>query len=416
MRNVREVKYCRICNSTDLYSFLNLGNQPIPNGFLTKDELSQDEKKYPLVVAYCRSCSLTQVKYVVDAEVMFKNYLYIPSASQTRLDNFRQLAQDVKKRTTLDSTSLIVDIGSNDGSLLTVFKNLGMRVMGIDPAENLVKIAELNGIPTTLGYFDTKLAARVVQKQGKATVAFATNVFAHIDDIHEFLNGVALLLDDDGIFVSQFPYVLDLLRENQFDTIYHEHLSYFSVKSLINLASQSDVEIFDIESSSLDGGSLKVFWKLRKCPKYQVQQTTIEKYLRNEEKQGIYSDNTYVEFAKRVKRLKNDSKKKLLALKKAGKKLIGYGAAAKGNILLNYFDISPRLFDYIVDSTLYKQGRYTPGKHIPIFSEAKILETKPDYIVILAWNFKNEIIKKNSLVKKYGGKFMVCVPKVEIFE
>ena len=414
MKNVREIKLCRICKSKNLYTFLDLGNLPIPNGFLTKEELKLDEKSYPLVVAYCRNCSLTQVKYIVNPEIMFKNYLYIPSVSQTRMQNFKTLSDDVAKKVSLSSDSLIVDVGSNDGSLLTVFKNKGMQVMGVDPAENLVTVAQLNGVPTELGYFNPEMALRIRKKQKGASAMFATNVFAHVGDIHEFLEGVALLLEDDGVFVSQFPYVLDLVRENQFDTIYHEHLSYFSVKSLLELAARSKLEIFDIQSSSLDGGSLKVFWKKKDSTKNQVNTKVIAKYLEIEEKEGLYQDATYDAFAKRVKNLKKMTKQKLQMLKKEGKRIVGYGAAAKGNILINYFGIGPRLFDYIVDSTPYKQGRFTPGTHIPIYAEGKILETKPDFVVILAWNFKDEIMKKNKDVLKYGGKFMVCIPSVKI--
>ena len=410
----REIKHCRVCNSKNLFEFLDLGSLPIPNGFLEKEDLKKEERRYPLVVVYCRNCSLTQLKYIVDPGVMFRNYLYIPSASQTRLNNFRILADDVNKRVKLSEKSLIVDVGSNDGSLLTVFKNLGQRVIGVDPAENLVTVAELNGVPTVLGYFNPETARKILRKEGKASAMFATNVFAHIGDIHVFLDGINILLDDDGVFISQFPYVLDLLRENQFDTIYHEHLSYFSVKSLLELAARSELEIFDIEHSPLDGGSLKVYWKKRGSKNNPIQNSAIEKFLKAEEKEGLFTDLPYIQFAKRVKQLKVDAKRTLKDLKQKGKSIVGYGAAAKGNILINYFGIGPLLFEYIVDSTPYKQGRFTPGTHIPIFAEAKILETKPDYVVILAWNFKEEIMKKNKEVEKYGGKFMVCIPKVMI--
>ncbi len=414
MRNVREIKRCRVCDSNNLYEYLDLGMLPIPNGFLEKEDLKEQEKTYPLVLVYCRNCSLSQLKYIVKPEVMFKNYLYIPSVSQTRLNNFRLLMDDAEKRVKLSKDSLIADIGSNDGSLLTVFKNEGMRVIGVDPAENLVKVAELNGVPTELGYFNPELAEAIKKKQGEASVMYATNVFAHIGDMHDFLKASEILLDENGIFISQFPYVLDLIKENQFDTIYHEHLSYFSVKSLLELALRSGLEIFDIQSSPLDGGSLKVYWKKRTNTKNRVETTTINSYLQKEEKEGLYKDSTYDSFADRVKSLKTVTKEQLLALKKEGKHIVGYGAAAKGNILLNYFGIGPRLFDYIVDSTPYKQGRFTPGTHIPIFAESKIYETKPDIIVLLAWNFKDEIMKKNKDVEKYGGKFMVCIPNVQI--
>lgn len=413
MTRVKEVHNCRVCDSKDLYTFLDLGLLPIPNGFLDKDDLSKEEKTYPLVVAYCRSCSLTQVKYIVNPEIMFKNYLYIPSASQTRLDNFRGLLNDARKRISIDSSSLAVDIGSNDGSLLSVFKNEGIPVLGIDPAENLVKVATLNGIPTMLGYFGVDMAKKAKKERGQADVAYATNVFAHISDIKEFLGGLEVLLKPNGIFISQFPYIVDLLRENQFDTIYHEHLSYFSIKSLLVLASNTGMEIFDIEHSELDGGSVKVYWKKKTNMSQNIIQKNIDAFLKNEEELGLYTDKIYDEFAKRVKGLKKTVKKELLLLKKAKKRIVGYGAAAKGNIMLNYFGIGTDILDYLVDSTLYKQGKFTPGTHIPIYAESKIMETMPDYVLILAWNFKKEIIKKNDAYTRKGGKYIVAIPSLE---
>ncbi|HUD44032.1 MAG TPA: class I SAM-dependent methyltransferase [Patescibacteria group bacterium] len=415
MKNLKKISYCRICGSGDLYDYLDLGILPIPNGFLTKGELKKAEKKYPLVICFCRVCSLSQLRYIVDPEIMFKNYLYIPSVSQTRVNNFKKFVEDARQRIKLNSKSLIVDIGSNDGALLNCFKNEGFRIVGVDPAGNLVKIAQLNGIPTELGYFDSKLAKKMVKKYGAADVMFATNVFAHVHDLIEFLRGVDTLLSNNGIFVSQFPYVLDLIRENQFDTIYHEHLSYFSIKSLVKLSEKTNLEIYDIVPSHLDGGSLKVYWKKRKNKKIRLNNNIYE-LLNKEEKEGLYDEKTYDLFRKKVEYLKISAKKQLKKLKDEGKHIVGYGAAAKGNILINYFDIDPHLFDYFVDSTSYKQGRFTPGKHIPIFEEGKIFQTKPDYILILAWNFAEEIAKKNKEYLKNGGKFMICIPEFKILD
>lgn len=414
MKSVKEIINCRVCESKDLYTFFDLGLLPIPNGFLNKEDLDEDEKKFPLVVAYCRSCSLTQLKFIVDPEIMFKNYLYIPSASQTRIDNFRGLLEDARRRIKIDSSSLAIDIGSNDGSLLSVFKSEGINVLGVDPAENLVKVATLNGIPTMLGYFGVEIARKIKKQKGQADVAYATNVFAHISNIKEFLTGVEIILKDKGIFISQFPYIVDLLKENQFDTIYHEHLSYFSIKSLLILTEGTEMEIFDIEHSELDGGSVKVYWKKKSNTMQVVKAININRFLREEERIGLYDDKIYNDFSKRVIELKKSVKKELLSLRIRKKKIVGYGAAAKGNIMLNYFGIGTKILDYIVDSTLYKQGKYTPGTHIPIYAEAKILETKPDYVLILAWNFKKEIIKKNEAYTKKGGKYIVAIPSLEI--
>ncbi len=413
-KEVVKIKKCRICESTDLAEVIDLGNQPIPNGFLPKEQLKIREKTYPLHVSFCNNCSLMQLTYLVTPKIMFDNYLYIPSASKTRLAHFKSLAEDVRGIAKLNDKSLVIDVGSNDGSLLTAFKNLGVRTLGIDPAENLVKVAQLSGIETVLGYFDSKLARKVVNKYGKAKAMCATNVIAHIPNLHEVLSGANILLEDYGIFLMQFPYSKDLLEKNLFDTIYHEHLSYFSVKSLLKLADKSNLEIFNIEKSDLDGGSLKVYWKKKSNKKQKINLLGINKILKEEEKYGLHTIDAYLKFTKRVERLKAQTVQKLKALKKSKKQIVGYGAAAKANVLLNYFGIDAKTIDYIVDSTPYKQGLYTPGSHIPIYSEDKIYETRPDYVLIFAWNFSKEIMEKNKKYKNDGGKFIVIVPKVKI--
>jgi hypothetical protein len=261
MNNLITVKNCRICGNSKLLDVIDLGKQPIPNGFLTETALKQKEPRYDLSVCFCPNCSLMQLKYLVNSKIMFGNYLYIPSTSNTRISYFKTMAEEIIKIGMIKDNSLVIDVGSNDGSLLVCFKNLGMKILGIDPAENLVKIANLNGVNTILGYFDSALAKKTVKKYGKAKAITATNVIAHIPNLHEVIKGGEILLDDEGIFVMHFPYSYDLLEKNLFDTIYHEHLSYFSVKSLLSLAENSSLEIFDIHKSDLDGGSLRVFWK-----------------------------------------------------------------------------------------------------------------------------------------------------------
>lgn len=411
---VVKVEKCRICKSKDLFDVIDLSEQPIPNGFLSREQLSNKEKKYPLAVVFCENCSLMQLKYLVKPDVMFDNYLYIPSASKTRVEHFKGIAEEVSTIVKLRPESLVIDIGSNDGSLLVAFKNLGVRVLGIDPAQNLVTVSALKGVETVMGYFDSEVAKKVVSKYGQAKVMTATNVIAHIQNLHEVLKGADLLLEKDGIFMMQFPYSLDLIEKNLFDTIYHEHLSYFSVKSLLYLAESSKLEIFNIKKSELDGGSLKVFWKKKENKSHKVQNKNIEDILKEEEEYGLYDRKIYIEFAKRVEKLKEISVEKLRKLKKKKKNIVGYGAAAKANVLLNYFGIDNKIFDYIVDSTPYKQGLFTPGTHIPIYSEDKIYETKPDYLVIFAWNFKKEIMSKNKKFKNEGGKFILIEPSFKI--
>jgi 2-polyprenyl-3-methyl-5-hydroxy-6-metoxy-1,4-benzoquinol methylase len=410
-KNVTLVRNCRICNSKDLIDVLNLGDQPIPNGFLSEGQLKEKEKKYPLAVVFCKDCSLMQLKYLVNPKVMFKNYLYIPSASKTRVEYFKKMAEQVIEVGKLNEGDLVIDVGSNDGSLLICFRNLGMKILGIDPAENLATVAALNGVYTEVGYFDSKLAKKVVKKYRQAKAITATNVIAHIQNLHEVLKGGEILLEKEGIFVMHFPYSLDLLKKNLFDTIYHEHLSYFSIKSLLRLAELSGLEVFDIKKSDLDGGSLRVFWKKRENHRLRVNTTSINKLLKEEKDFGLHDTSAYEKFEVRVKRLKSDSNTQLAKLKEKDKSIVGYGAAAKANVLLNYFNLNTKAIEYIVDSTPYKQGLYTPGTHIPIYPEDKIYETKPDYILIFAWNFSKEIMDKN---KKYKGKFIVVEPEFKV--
>lgn len=413
-KDFKKVTRCRICNSKNLVDVINLTDQPIPNGFLTKEELKAKEEKYPLAVCFCTDCSLMQLRFLVKANVMFDNYLYIPSASKTRIENFKNLAEEVKKLTKFSEKSLIIDVGSNDGSMLIQFKNLGAKTLGIDPAENLVKVASLSGIETVNDYFDSKVALKVRKKYGKAKAMLATNVIAHIHNLHEVIKGGEILLEDDGIFLMQFPYSLDLIRDNLFDTIYHEHLSYFSVKSLLSLAKDSNLEIFDIEKSTLDGGSLKVYWKKKLDKKRKINLEAINKILKEEEKFGLYDVKTYLDFKDRVEKLKKEAVNKLKALKKKNKTIVGYGAAAKANVLLNYFGIDKKTIDYLVDSTPYKQGRFTPGSHIPIYSEDRIYKTNPDYIIIFAWNFAKEIMDKNKKFRAQGGKYILLEPNYKV--
>ncbi len=414
MKPVIKISKCRICRSKKLLEVVNLGEQPIPNGFLNKEELKRKEKKYPLAVCVCTNCWLMQLEYLVNPSVMFKNYLYIPSASKTRVEYFKKMAEEVIKVGKIKKNSLIVDIGSNDGSLLVCFKNLGMKTLGIDPAENLVEVAKLNGVSTELGYFDSKFSAKVSRKHGKAKAITATNVIAHIQNLHEVIMGGDVLLEDDGIFVMHFPYGLDLLRDNLFDTIYHEHLSYFSVKSLLELVKNSNLEIFDIHKSDLDGGSLRVFWKKKSNKKLKVEEEVLRRLIKEEERFGLYDIKAYKDFKGRVERLKKDAIEQLKKIKKSNRTIVGYGAAAKANVLLNYFELDSKIIDYLVDSTPYKQGLYTPGSHIPIYAEDKIYETNPDYILVFAWNFSKEIMEKNKRYQKNGGKFIFAEPKFTI--
>lgn len=411
---VNDLKKCRICFSPRLYKFLDLGEMPIPNGFLNKNDLRLVESKFELSCLFCQECGLVQLSKVVNPNLMFKNYVYIPSGARVMMNNFSNLSYQIYKRLKLNDKSLVIDIGSNDGSLLTFFKSYGTKVLGIDPAANLAKLAVMRGIPTETKLFNLNSAKNISTKYGKADAIVATNVIAHIDNLHSVLQGVSHLLSENGLFVSEFPYFLDLIKKNEFDTIYHEHLSYFALRPWARLIENYGFEIESVQRLQIHGGSLRITHKRRSSKKSTHRNHTVKYLISLENKYNIYSVNSLDEFAQNVENLKFDLLRLLRDLKKKGKMIVGYGAAAKGNVLTNYFGIGNNLLDYIVDSTPYKQGLFTPGKHIPVFSEKKLLEDKPDYALILAWNFADEIVRKEKEFRKKGGKFIIPIPAIKI--
>src|SRR3990167_4310727 len=406
---------CRICGSRELFKFLNLGLMPIPNGFLKIEDTNKPEDKYELSCLSCENCGLVQLKNMVNPNLMFKNYVYVPSESKTMMNNFSNLSHQIFSTSKLGGKSLIVDIGSNDGSLLSFFKNYGTKILGVDPAENLAKIAELKGIPTEIKLFNLKNAKLIKNKHGEADVITATNVIAHVDNLHDFFEGVSYLLREKGIFVTEFPYFLELIRRNEFDTIYHEHLSYFSLKPWLKLIKSHCFEVLRIQKLPIHGGSIRLIHKKQNEKSENPNSKNIVNHLTFlEDERNIYSGETLSNFENKVRVLKIELTTLLKNLKRKRKKIVGYGAAAKGNILTNYFDIGPETLDYIVDSTPYKQGLFTPGKHIPIYAENRLTIDRPDYVLILAWNFAEEIIKKEMTFRKLGGKFIIPIPKLKV--
>ncbi len=407
-----EIKSCRICKSKNLYRFLNLGTMPIPNGFVKKEDLKKQEQYYPLAVCVCESCWLVQLTHVIPPEIMFKNYLYIPSTSTTMLSHFKTMARETIKVFDLKSTDLVIDIGSNDGTLLSFFKNQEIQVMGIDPATNLAQVARLNGIDTINDFFSNRLAKKITKNQGKAKIITATNVVAHIDDLHDLCEGIKILLKSDGIFICQFPYFVDLLDKNEFDTIYHEHLSYFAIRPLLKLFKKHELKIVNVKKTTIHGGSISVFITHEKSkykPSNEVSEFVTAEKLKKLDRRSAYED-----FGRRIKIIRRDIMAYLKRIKKEGKRIIGYGASAKGNVLLNYCKINTDLLDYIADSIPYKQGRFTPGTHIPIYSEARLEKETPDFALLLAWNFADEILQKQLKYREKGGQFIITIPYLRI--
>ena len=335
---------CRICGSRELFKFLNLGLMPIPNGFLKIEDTNKPEDKYELSCLSCENCGLVQLTNMVNPNLMFKNYVYVPSESKTMMNNFSNLSHQIFSTSKLGGKSLIVDIGSNDGSLLSFFKNYGTKILGVDPAENLAKIAEMKGIPTEIRSFNLKNAKILKKKYGSADVITATNVVAHINDLHNFFKGISHLLSKNGVFVTEFPYLLELIRGTEFDTIYHEHLSYFSLKPWITLVESYGFEIVNVQKLLIHGGSIRLTHK-KEGKRNRIAEHMVKNMISVEEKYGIYNKKTLSAFSYRVDTLKIELMNLLRHLKRKRKKIVGYGAAAKGNILTNYFNID--LLQYI---------------------------------------------------------------------
>jgi hypothetical protein len=401
---------CRVCGSKNVHKFLSLGLTPLANSFLREDQLDQPELYYPLDVYFCSDCYLVQLLDVVSPDVLFKEYAYVTSASKPMQAYFTDLAEDVIQNFKVSKDSLVIDIGSNDGTLLQCFSKFGLRTLGVEPASNIARLAEAKGIQTVNEFFDENCAVNVCEDYGLADIITATNVFAHVDNLRSILRGVNLLLSSNGVLIIEVPYLPNLLSNMEFDTIYHEHLSYFALHSLIYLFQKFGMEIVDVKQVPIHGGSIRVF--VQKLPKQQSQ--NVPKLLLMEREAKLDSLKTYTKFAEKVALVREKLVKLLKTVKNEGSRITGYGATAKGNTLLNYCKIGSDILDYITDTTPFKQGRYTPGMHISIFPEEKFHEDPPDYALLLAWNYADEILQKESGYRKRGGEFILPIPEPRV--
>jgi hypothetical protein len=402
----RAVTRCRICGGEKLHAFLDLGRMPVPNGFMEKP--SDSEPTYPLGAAVCEACWLVQLTDVVPAEVMFSHYLYIPSTSSTMRAHFEGLTVDQIHRWGLGPGDLVVDIGSNDATLLRSFQRQGLTVLGVDPATNLARKASEDGVATLNEPFSSRLSETILASRGRPRLVVSTNTLAHVDDLHDFCRGLTVLLGDEGVFVAEFPYVVDLLENNEFDTIYHEHLSYFALSPLACLFEAHGLRIVDAERIPVHGGSVRVA-----VVKESSKRVATERASELQRREApFHARGEYEAFASRSSAIARELVARLEELKAAGKRVVGYGASAKGNVLLNVCGIGTHLVEYIVDSIPYKQGRFTPGTNIPVVPESRLDEDTPDRVLLLAWNFKDEIMEKQRAFRERGGKFIVTVPGV----
>ena len=407
---------CIVCGHKKLNKFLDLGKTALANNFLEPEELNlHQEKFYPLRVAYCNNCFHVQLIDYVNPKKMFDNYLYISSASKTLTNHLYSLAKVITRKISFKRNDLVIDIGSNDGTLLSSFKKIDkkLEVLGVEPAKNLVSFANKKNINCVNSYLDTKVAKGIVSKYGNAKLVTSTNSFPHIQNLHNFMESVNELLSDEGVFVLEAHYLVDLFEQKAFDTVYHEHISYWSVEPMQLLFKNYGFEIFDIERLPVHHGQIRVWVKKIKNKKYVVN-NNIEKLVKLENKIGLRDKSFYKIFAKQIYNNKELFLRSLSKIKKEGKTIVGYGAPAKGNTLLTFFNIDKTTIPYISDISKLKQNKLSPGKHIPIVSEKKILEDKPDYVLILAWNFADEIIQQLSIYKEGGGKFIIPVPSFKI--
>ena len=400
---------CRICNNKDIKEFLSLGNIALTNSFVSEKDLNKKEETYPLDICFCQVCKLVQLKHAVPPELLFKHYLYVSSVSPTFKSHLTKMAESLTNEFHLDENSLVVDIGSNDGLLLKGFKKFGVRTVGVEPATNIAEIAEKDGIETINDFFNERAVKKIIDSRGKADVVTANNVFAHINDLKSVVNNVKKLIKDDGAFVIEAAYIIDMLQQMTFDLIYHEHLFYYSLTPLNYLFGENGMEIFKVEHVSSQGGSLRVYIR-KQGAKHPIDQS-VPKMLENEKAFGIHDFETYKRFAGRVHDSKDKLYKCLTEIKNQGKIIVGYGAPAKATILLSFCNIGKGYIDYIVDNNPLKQGTYTPYFHIPVVPASMLDKKKPDYILILAWNFAEEILKNTKKYSDDGVKFIIPLPE-----
>lgn len=403
---------CRLCKSTNLTKIWSFGPTPLANSYLTPDQVGEEEVFAPLDVYYCGDCSLVQLRHVVHPDLMFRHYLYVSSTSPTFVRHFADYAERLIQQLALPKGSLVVDIGSNDGILLKPFKAADMNILGIDPAQNVAAAATAAGIPTIAEYFTPDLAQRLRAEHGPAAVITANNVFAHTDDIDLFVTAVNEFLAEDGAFVFEVQYLGDLLANNLFDIVYHEHVNYYHLAPLVSYFEQQGLEIFNVERPAVHGGSLRVF--VQKKAASRPVQPVVEQILQEEEASGLNTLKPYQDFADRITANKQALRHLINDLKAQGKRLVGYGAPAKATTLCYAFDITKEDLDYIVDDSPLKQGRLMPGTHIPIKSPEALYQDQPDACLILAWNFAEPIMKNHQKFVKNGGQFIIPTPTPNI--
>jgi len=403
---------CRHCRKNATLTFIDLGYAPPSNAYLTADLLPTEEKKFPLRVVVCDSCWLVQTEDFVGAEDVFSSdYAYFSSCSSTWLTHAERYVADMVARFNLSDQSMVVEVAANDGYLLQYIRKKGIPCYGIEPTASTAAAARAKGIEIVDSFFGQDLAKDLAAQGRQANLMAANNVLGHVPDINDFVQGFALLLKSDGVATFEFPHLLRLINGGQFDTIYHEHYSYLSLTAIQHIFHNNGLVVFDVEELATHGGSLRVFAQRADTAHYQVSQR-VGKLLAREVDAGMTTEAFYSGFQARADRVRDEFLDFLVRCKSGGKKVGAYGAAAKGNTLLNYAGIQPDLLPWVVDKSPAKQGKFLPGSHIPIVSEERIREKKPDYVVILPWNLRAEIMEQLAYVHEWGAKFVTAVPEL----
>lgn len=404
---------CRFCSTPLRHTFADLGMSPLSNRYLNANQLDMTEPFYPLRAYVCENCFLVQLPAVQTPNEIFGDYAYFSSYSETWLKHASDYADAMTARLCLNRSSHVVEIASNDGYLLQYFQAKCISVLGVEPAANVAKVAQAKGVPTVVEFFGAEMARELVERGNRADLLLGNNVLAHVPDLNDFVAGIKILLKPEGVLTMEFPHLLRLMQGNQFDTIYHEHFSYFSFLTVERVFAKHGLTLFDVEQLPTHGGSLRIYGRYTDTSGPAVG-SRVSALRETECRAGLDQLSAYARFDEQVQGTKRDLLEFLIDARRAGKRIVGYGAPAKGNTLLNYCGVRSDFIDYTVDLSPHKQGLFLPGTHIPIFAPDKIRETRPDYVLILPWNLKDEIMSQMAFIREWGGKFVVPIPTVEV--